>query len=78
MDARITLYGASVDPTFEGAGIADAAGGVPDQVGADAVEHDDQDQFAALVGLIALINADNRMNVIVRRPAGDYQPGQSA
>ena len=27
------------------------------------------------VSLIALINAYNRMNVIVRQPAGDYQPG---
>jgi hypothetical protein len=25
---------------------------------------------------IALINAFNRMNVIVQQPAGDYQPGQ--
>ena len=25
---------------------------------------------------IALINAWNRMNVIIRQPAGDYQPGQ--
>jgi hypothetical protein len=29
----------------------------------------------ALVSLIALINAYNRMNVIVQQPAGDYQPG---
>jgi len=28
------------------------------------------------VGIIALINAYNRMNVITRQPAGDYQPGQ--
>jgi len=28
------------------------------------------------VAVIALINAWNRMNVIIRRPAGDYQPGQ--
>jgi hypothetical protein len=26
--------------------------------------------------LIALINTWNRMNVITRQPAGDYQPGQ--
>ena len=31
---------------------------------------------AALVSLIAEINAWNRLNVIVRQPAGDYQPGQ--
>jgi hypothetical protein len=28
------------------------------------------------VSLIALINAYNRMNVIIRQPAGDYQPVQ--
>jgi len=28
------------------------------------------------VSLIAVINAFNRMNVITRQPAGDYQPGQ--
>jgi hypothetical protein len=28
------------------------------------------------VGVIALINAYNRMNVMIRQPAGDYQPGQ--
>ena len=26
--------------------------------------------------LIGLINLYNRLNVITRRPAGDYQPGQ--
>lgn len=31
---------------------------------------------AALAMLIALINADNRVNVIVQQPAGDYRPGQ--
>jgi hypothetical protein len=28
------------------------------------------------VALIASINAWNRINVITRQPAGDYQPGQ--
>jgi hypothetical protein len=28
------------------------------------------------VSLIAVINAYNRVNVIARQPAGDYQPGQ--
>ena len=37
---------------------------------------DGDDQLAALVSLIALINAYNRMNVITRQPAGDRQPGQ--
>jgi alkylhydroperoxidase family enzyme len=39
--------------------------------------HYDEQQLAALMSLIALINAANRLNVIVQQPAGDYQPGQS-
>jgi alkylhydroperoxidase family enzyme len=38
--------------------------------------HFDDEQLAALVCLIALINTYNRLNVITRQPAGDYQPGQ--
>jgi hypothetical protein len=30
----------------------------------------------ALVCAIAIINAYNRVNVIIQQPAGDYQPGQ--
>ena len=56
--------------------IADAAGGVPDEVWTNATKHYDEEQLAALVSLIALINAFNRANVIVQQPAGDYQPGQ--
>lgn len=26
--------------------------------------------------VVAVINAFNRLNVILQRPAGDYQPGQ--
>ena len=43
---------------------------------AAAAKHYDDDQLGALVSLIALINAYNRVNVITRQPAGDYQPGQ--
>ncbi|WP_416968900.1 carboxymuconolactone decarboxylase family protein [Streptomyces sp. 4F14] len=59
----------------EGTRIADAHGGVSDEVWQDATKHFDEDQLVALVSLIALINAYNRANVIVRQPAGDYQPG---
>jgi alkylhydroperoxidase family enzyme len=41
-------------------------------------KHYDDDQIAALVSLVAMINAANRMNVIVRNPAGSYQPGMFA
>jgi AhpD family alkylhydroperoxidase len=67
---------AALELTEEGTRIADAAGGVPDEVWANAAKHYDEEQLGALVGLIALINAYNRLNVISRQPAGDYQPGQ--
>ncbi|MEU9181988.1 carboxymuconolactone decarboxylase family protein [Streptomyces sp. NPDC048550] len=67
---------AALELTEQGTRIADAAGGVTDEAWADAAKYYDEDQMAALVSLIALINAYNRMNVIVQQPAGDYQPGQ--
>ena len=67
---------AALELTEQGTRIADAAGGVTDDAWANAAKHYDDDQLAALVCLIALINTYNRLNVIVRQPAGDYQPGQ--
>jgi len=67
---------AALELTEQGTRIADAAGGVPDEVWANAAKHYDDDQLAALVSLIAVINAYNRLNVIVRQPAANYQPGQ--
>jgi AhpD family alkylhydroperoxidase len=67
---------AALELTEQGSRIADAAGGVTDEAWAAAAKHYDEDQLAALVCLIALINTYNRVNVITRQPAGDYQPGQ--
>jgi AhpD family alkylhydroperoxidase len=67
---------AALELTEKGTRIADAAGGVTDEAWANVAKHYDDDQLAALVGLIALINTYNRMNVITRQLAGDYQPGQ--
>jgi AhpD family alkylhydroperoxidase len=67
---------AALELAEQGTRIADAAGGVSDEVWANAAKHYDEEQLTALVTLIALINAYNRVNVIVRQPAGDYQPGQ--
>lgn len=67
---------AALELTEQGTRIADAAGGVTDEAWAYAAKHYDEDQLAALVSLIALINAFNRVNVVVQQPAGDYQPGQ--
>jgi AhpD family alkylhydroperoxidase len=60
----------------EGSRIADGAGGVSDETWELARKHFDDDQLAALVSLVALINAYNRMNAIPRIPAGDYEPGK--
>ncbi|MDL5202763.1 carboxymuconolactone decarboxylase family protein [Streptomyces sp. ALI-76-A] len=67
---------AALELTEQGTRIADAAGGVTDEAWANAAKHYDEDQLTALVSLIALINAYNRVNVMVQQPAGDYQPGQ--
>jgi AhpD family alkylhydroperoxidase len=67
---------AALELTEEGTRLADASGGVSDDTWANAGKHYDDAQIAALVGLIAVINAYNRINVILRQPAGDYQPGQ--
>ena len=67
---------AALELTEQVTRIADGAGGVSDDAWASAAKHYDEDQLAALVCLIALINTYNRMNVIAAQPAGDYQPGQ--
>ena len=67
---------AALEVTEQGTRIADAAGGVTDEAWANAARHYDTDQLAALVCLIAGINAWNRLNVISRNQGGDYQPGQ--
>ena len=67
---------AALDLAEQGTRIADASSGVTDDAWANAAKHYDEDQLAGLVALIAEINAWNRLNVITRQPAGDYQPGQ--
>jgi AhpD family alkylhydroperoxidase len=67
---------AALELTEQGTRIADGAGGVSDDAWASAAKHFDDEQLGALVSLVALINAYNRINVITRQPAGDYQPGQ--
>lgn len=66
---------AALELTEQGTRIADAAGGVTDDAWANAAQHYDEDQLSDLVMLIALINATNRMGVMVRQRGGDYQPG---
>ena len=59
----------------EGTRLADLHHGVSDDTWAQVRKHHDDDQTAALVCLVALINAANRLNIIVRNPAGSYQAG---
>jgi AhpD family alkylhydroperoxidase len=66
---------AALELAEQGTRIADG-GGVTDEAWANAAKHYDDDQLTALVSQIAIINAFNRLNVILQRPAGDYQPGQ--
>jgi AhpD family alkylhydroperoxidase len=67
---------AALELAEEGTRIADAAGGVSDEVWANAAKHYDEEQLAALVCMIAIMNTWNRLNVITQQPAGDYVPGQ--
>jgi len=62
----------------EGTRLADAYHGVSDETWAQVRKHYDDDQIAALVYLVAMINAANRLGVIVRNKGGSYEPGMFA
>ena len=62
----------------EGTRLADAYPGVSDETWAQVRKHYDDDQIAALVSLVALINAANRLAVIVHQQGGSYEPGMFA
>ncbi|WP_433272392.1 carboxymuconolactone decarboxylase family protein [Actinosynnema sp. CS-041913] len=62
----------------EGTRLADAHTGVSDETWALVREHYDDDQTAALIALVALINAANRLAVIVHQRGGSYEAGMFA
>ncbi|MEU6782197.1 carboxymuconolactone decarboxylase family protein [Nonomuraea angiospora] len=62
----------------EGTRLADAYQGVSDETWAQVRKHYDDDQITALVYLVAMINAANRLGVIVRTQGGSYEPGMFA
>ncbi|MGW3421158.1 carboxymuconolactone decarboxylase family protein [Streptomyces phaeochromogenes] len=62
----------------EGTRLADADQGVSDETWAQARKHYNDDQIAALICLVALINAANRLAVIVHQRGGSYEPGMFA
>ncbi|MDN3248267.1 carboxymuconolactone decarboxylase family protein [Streptomyces mutabilis] len=59
----------------EGTRLADAHQGVSDETWALVRKHYDDDQTAALVCLVALINAANRLAVITHQKGGSYEAG---
>ncbi|WTW93727.1 carboxymuconolactone decarboxylase family protein [Streptomycetaceae bacterium NBC_01309] len=68
---------AALELAEQGTRTADAAGGVTDEAWANAAKYYNEEQLAALVCAIAVINAFNRGNVMVKQPAnGDYKVGQ--
>jgi AhpD family alkylhydroperoxidase len=67
---------AALELAEQGTRIADAAGGVTDEVWAYAAKHYDEEQLTALVVLVSFMNMVNRLNVITQQPAGNYKPGQ--
>ncbi|MFC8431348.1 carboxymuconolactone decarboxylase family protein [Streptomyces sp. NPDC057253] len=66
---------AALELAEQGTRLADGTG-VPDEVWENAAKHYDEEQLLALVSLIAVINAFNRLNVLTQQPAGDYVVGQ--
>lgn len=62
----------------EGTRLADAFQGVSDDTWAEVRRHFDDDQIAALVTLVALVNAANRINVITHQQGGNYDPAMVA
>ncbi|MBF6131670.1 carboxymuconolactone decarboxylase family protein [Nocardia otitidiscaviarum] len=62
--------------TEEGTRLADNGRGISEQTWSEVRKHYDDDQIAALITLIATINAWNRLNVIAGLPGGEYVPGQ--
>ncbi|MGW5677426.1 carboxymuconolactone decarboxylase family protein [Streptomyces sp. NPDC003860] len=67
---------AALELAEEGTRVADAAGGVSDPIWSRAAEHFDEEALTSLVIAIGMMNAANRLNIITRRPAGDYVAGQ--
>ena len=62
----------------EGTRLADASPGVCDETWAQVRKHYDDDQIVALIAGVALINAANRLAVIVHQRGGGYEAGMFA
>ncbi|MFJ6824517.1 carboxymuconolactone decarboxylase family protein [Streptomyces niveus] len=64
--------------TEEGTRIIDGHEGVTDETWAQVRKHYDEEQAIALVSLVAMINATNRLGVILNNQGGSYVPGNLA
>ncbi|MFE6935912.1 carboxymuconolactone decarboxylase family protein [Streptomyces sp. NPDC057699] len=62
----------------EGTRLADAHQGVSDETWDQVRKHYDDDRLAALISLVALINAANRLAVITHQKGGSYEAGMFA
>jgi len=62
----------------EGSRLADAYQGVSDETWAQLRKHYDDDQLVALVCLVAMINAANRLAVVLHQKGGAYEVGALA
>ena len=62
----------------EGTRLADASTGVSDETWARVRAHYDDDQIVALIAEVAMINAANRLAVIVHQRGGAYEVGMLA
>ena len=62
----------------EGTRLADASPGVCDETWAQVRKHYDDNQIVALIAGVALINAANRLAVIVHQRGGAYEVGMLA
>ncbi|GAA2224803.1 carboxymuconolactone decarboxylase family protein [Streptomyces nogalater] len=62
----------------EGTRLADGQEGVSDATWQEVRKHYDEEQTTALVYLVAVINAANRLSVIAHNQGGSYEPGMIA
>ncbi|MFC9123622.1 carboxymuconolactone decarboxylase family protein [Streptomyces sp. NPDC057067] len=62
----------------EGTRLTDAHQGVSDETWDQVRKHYDDDRLAALISLVALINAANRLAVITHQKGGSYEAGMFA
>lgn len=67
---------AALELAEQGTRITDTPGGISDAVWARGAQHYDEEQLTALVVLISFMNTANRLNIIARQPAGDYEMGR--